>query len=155
MLNPSAKISLEKKRHCIKNVLLARADCWIAYLSPTYPGSVHDKAIADEQDFEFQRTIKLLQDTGFQGFQPKNAIVIQPLKKPKGKELTVQQKQQNREKSSERVVVEHAIGGAKIWRIAKEVCRSWVFETRDYFMCIACALHNFRLKRRTITHYSV
>lgn len=116
---------------------------------------MHDKAIADEQDIEFQRTIQLLQDTGFQGYHPRNAEVVQPMKKPKGKELTQEQKQQNRAKSSERVIVEHAIGGAKIWRIAKEVCRSWIMDTRDYFMCIACALHNFRLKCRLITSYSV
>jgi hypothetical protein len=125
------------------------------YLSPTYPGSVHDKTIADEQDIVFQRTIQLLQDTGFQGYKPKNALIIQPLKKPKGKELTEDQKKENQAKSSQRVVVEHAIGGAKIWRVAKEVCRSWVHDTRDYFMSIACALHNFRLKCRKLIPYSV
>lgn len=125
------------------------------YLSDTYPGSVHDKAIADEQDIEFQRTIDLLQDTGFQGYQPKNARVIQPLKKPKGKELTEEQKQDNRAKASKRVVIEHAIAGLKTWRIAKEVCRSWIQHTRDYFILIACALHNFRLKCRKLIPYSV
>lgn len=155
MPKPSGRISLGKKRHCVKNVLLARTDRWIVYLSATYSGSVHDKVIADEQDIEFQRTIQLLQDTGFQGYQPKNAKVIQPMKKPKGKELTQEQKQENRAKSSERVVIEHAIGAVKIWRIVKEVCRSWIFETRDYYMAIACALHNFRLKCRKLTAYSV
>jgi DDE superfamily endonuclease len=130
-------------------------DRWIVYLSPTYPGSVHDKTIADEQNIEFQKTIQLLQDTGFQGYQPKNATIIQPVKKPKGKELCEEQKLENRAKSSERVVIEHAIGAAKIWRVAKEVCRSWLVETRDYYMAIACALHNFRIKCRKLTGNSV
>lgn len=77
-----------KKRHCVKNVLISGDDQKIIYLGPTYSGSVHDKTIADEQDFQFQRTIDLLQDSGFQGFKPKNVNIIQPLKKPKGKELT-------------------------------------------------------------------
>jgi len=69
-------------------------------------------------------TIDLLQDSGFQGFKPKNTNIIQPLKKPKGKELTDEQKQQNKDKSKIRVVVEHSIRGVKIWRIAKDVCRT-------------------------------
>lgn len=132
----------------MKNVLLAADDRKILYLSPTYPGSAHDKAIADEQDIEFQRTIELLQDTGFQGYKPKNAVVVQPMKKPKGKELTDEQKKANAAKSKVRVVVEHSIRGFKIWRIAKDVSRTWRVEARDYAILIACGMHNFRLRTR-------
>ena len=137
-----------KKRHCVKNVLISGDDQKIIYLGPTYSGSVHDKTIADEQDFQFQRTIDLLQDSGFQGFKPKNVNIIQPLKKPKGKELTSEQKEQNKDKSKIRVVVEHSIRGLKIWRIAKEVSRTWRFDLRDYNIFIPCGLHNFRLRIR-------
>lgn len=129
-------------------MLISGTDEKIIYLSPTYSGSVHDKTIADEQDIQFQRTIDLLQDTGFQGFKPQNANIIQPLKKPKGKELTDEQKVQNKAKSKFRVVVEHSIRGVKIWRIAKDVCRTWRFEQRDYNIFIPCGLHNFRLRMR-------
>jgi DDE superfamily endonuclease len=137
-----------KKRHCVKNVLISDDKQRVLYLSPTYCGSVHDKTIADEQDFQFQRTIDLLQDTGFQGFKPKNANIIQPLKKPKGKELTPEQKESNKGKSKIRVVVEHSIRGVKIWRMAKDVCRTWKHGLRDYQIFIACGLHNFRLRAR-------
>ena len=137
-----------KKRHVVKNVLISGTDERILYVSPTYPGSVHDKTIADEQDIEFQRTIDLLQDTGFQGYKPKNANIIQPLKKPKGKELSQEQKDQNKAKSIKRVVVEHSIRGFKIWRVAKDVCRNWTVELRDYYIFISCGLHNFRLRQR-------
>ncbi len=80
---------------------------------------MHDKKIADEADLVFEQTVELLQDSGFQGFGPANATVVQPLKKPKGKELSQEQKQQNKEKASERVVIEHAIGEVKVWRIVK------------------------------------
>lgn len=129
-------------------MLLSGLDQKILYLSPTYAGAVHDKAIADEQDFQFQRTIDLLQDTGFQGFKPKNANVIQPVKKPKGKELSEEQKAQNKGKSKIRVIVEHSIRGFKIWRIAKDLTRTWRVELRDYNIFIPCGLHNFRLRAR-------
>lgn len=137
-----------KKRHCVKNVLIAGDAQRILYLSPTYSGSVHDKTIADEQDLQFQRTIDLLQDSGFQGFKPQNANIVQPLKKPKGKELTDEQKEQNKAKSKIRVVVEHSIRGLKIWRIAKDVSRTWRVDLRDYHIFIPCGLHNFRLRAR-------
>jgi hypothetical protein len=41
-------------------------------------------------------------------YAPKNANIIQPEKKPKGKELTDEQKAQNKAKSKLRVVVEHS-----------------------------------------------
>jgi hypothetical protein len=92
--------------------------------------------------------IKLLQDTGFQGYKPKNAIIIQPDKKPKGKELTSAQKERNKQISKERVIVEHSISGFKTWRVCKDICRSWKPETRDEYIFIACGLHNFRIKCR-------
>ena len=51
---------------------------------------------------------------------PENITVKMPTKKPKGKELTPEQKQKNKEISSFRILVEHAIGGVKRCRIVKE-----------------------------------
>lgn len=123
-------------------------DKQILYLSQTYEGSAHDKRVADEEALDFGKTVELLQDLGFQGYKPRGAVVIQPQKKPPGKELTPEQKQANREKSRERVVVEHAIGGVKVWRIVKEQIRSWCHRLRDRVMELACGLHNFRLRCR-------
>lgn len=120
------------------------------YLSLTYEGSVHDKKIADEAGIGFEKVVELLQDSGFQGFLPKNAIIVQPVKKPKGKELSEQQKQENKEKSSERVVIEHAIGQVKVWRILKDKIRSWRYKIRDEVMEIACGLNNLKLKIKAI-----
>lgn len=44
-----------------------------------------------------------------------------PQKKPKNRELTASQKQQNKEFSSERIVVEHVIRLMKIFRVASEL----------------------------------
>ena len=69
-----------------------------------------------------------------------------PVKKPKGKELTDEQKQENKKKASQRVVVEHAIGQVKVWRIVKDKIRSYRHKLRDEVMLIACGLHNFKVK---------
>ena len=132
----------------MKNVLLADPEKRILYLSQTYEGTVADKRVADEEDLEFGKTLELLQDLGFQGYKPKGVVVIQPMKKPRGGQLTDEQKQANRAKSRERVVVEHAIGSVKIWRMVKEVIRSWSHRLRDQVMYLACGLHNFRLACR-------
>ena len=73
---------------------------------------------------------------------------VQPKKKPRGKPLSPEQKAANRAISQERVVVEHAIGGVKVWRIVKEQIRSWLHAIRDQVMYLACGLHNFRLACR-------
>jgi hypothetical protein len=117
----------------------------ILYLSETYEGSVHDKSICDEEFTCFPAGIKLHQDTGFQGHLPQVVEVIQPMKKPKGKELTKEQKQDNKAKSSVRVVVEHAIGRVKICRIVKDKIRLWKPRIKDKVMQLCCGLHNFRL----------
>lgn len=135
-------------------MLLAGQDKKVLYLGQTYEGSVHDKKIADEAAIEFEKTIELLQDSGFQGYTPKNAVVVMPVKKPKGKELTDAQKQENKMKASQRVLVEHAIGGIKIWRIVKDKIRSYRHKLRDEVMLIACGLHNFKIKY-AIKTYSI
>lgn len=129
--------------------MLAGSSKKILYLSQTYEGSVHDKKIADEAEIEFEKTIELLQDSGFQGFCPLKATVVMPEKKPRGKELSQEQKQHNKQKARQRVVVEHAIGGIKKWRIVKDKIRSYRHLLRDEVMLIACGLHNFILNLKT------
>lgn len=134
-----------KKTHSVKNDLLCTASKRILWLSKTYDGSVHDKKIVDEQPLCLPTGVRLWQDTGFQGHKPKNVTVKMPAKKPKGKQLSDAQKQENRKISSFRILVEHAIGGVKKCRIVKERFRCRKFGFDDLVMLIACALHNFRM----------
>jgi hypothetical protein len=117
----------------------------IMFLSQTYNGSVHDKKICDEQPLHLPLGITLWQDTGFLGHYPSGVKIQMPMKKPKGKELTKEQKQQNREISKVRVLVEHAICGAKRCRIVKDRLRCHKLGFDDLIMELACGLHNFRL----------
>jgi hypothetical protein len=136
---------VEKKTHSVKNDLLCTPDRRILWLSKTCEGHVHDKKIMDEQPLVLPKGITLWQDTGFVGHMPDNVTVKMPAKKPKGKELTHAQKQENGKISSFRILVEHAIGGIKKCRIVKERFRCRKFGFDDLVMLIACGLHNFRI----------
>jgi hypothetical protein len=109
-----------------------------------YEGSVHDFTIVKEENWKFPQGISVYQDTGFQGHCPENVTIKQPTKKPKGKELTPEQKEYNTEVSKVRVKVEHTIGRVKIFRIVKETLRNWKQEFKDLVMQICCGLANFK-----------
>ena len=99
-------------------MVVAEPGRWILYLSQTYEAKVHDKRIVDEEALVFgppvaEQVLQLLQDTGFQGYKPSGVELVQPMKKPRGKPLTEEQKASNRAISSQRVVVEQAIGGGE------------------------------------------
>jgi len=69
-------------------------------------------------------------------------------KKPRKKELTARQKENNRKMSKVRVKVEHAISGIKRSRIVKDVFRNTKDNFSDLVMVIARGLHNFRIDHR-------
>ena len=138
----------KKKRHCIKNNVLVNRQAKITLLTPTCEGKKHDKKIADETRLALPEGSILAQDTGFQGYALANVTMIQPMKKPRGKELTPEQKESNRRISSLRIRVEHAIGGVKRYRIVKDQLRVRKDDFRDRVMETCCGLHNFRLNFR-------
>lgn len=116
----------------------------IVYLSKTVEGKKHDKKLADEEAIEYPEGTELQQDTGFQGYAPKGVKILQPKKKPRGGELTAEEKEMNRILSGIRVLIEHLISGAKRLRIVKEELRLKVENISDDLMEIACGTHNFR-----------
>jgi len=138
------KYSGKKKKHTVKNAVIIAATCVILYVSPTFCGTVHDKKIADIA-YSIPAGFKLLQDTGYQGYAPFGVEIIQPKKKPKGKELTKEEKEINKEISRDRVRVEHAIGSVKRARIVKDECRLRKNNFVNKIFATCAALHNFRI----------
>jgi hypothetical protein len=132
----------------VKHNIISDENKVILYLIKAYNGTTHDKKLADEEGLVFPENsgIELFQDTGFQGYNPENVTIIQPVKKPKGRSLTREQKAKNKAISSKRVLVEHAIGGVKILRIVKDEIRIYKETTRNLVMKIACAIHNLKIK---------
>lgn len=138
----------KKKQHTIKNNVIINAGCKVLFLTPTCAGKTHDKRIADDAGYAFPEGSTVYQDTGFQGFRPEHVTIVQPKKKPRGGQLTPEEKAENQHISSIRIRIEHAIGGVKRYRIVKDKLRNWKRPFRDQLLETCCALHNFRLNFR-------
>jgi hypothetical protein len=145
----------KKKTHTVKNNVLANSNCEVIFLTPTVEGKKHDKKIADASGYRLPKGSILLQDNGFQGFSAENILILQPAKKPRGKNLTIEQKVVNRGISKIRIRIEHVISGVKSYRIVKDKCRNWLKGFTDLVMAIACGLHNFRLRFRPWKEISI
>jgi hypothetical protein len=76
----------KKKQHTVKNLVLTSARSKrVSYLSPTLPGVVHDKALADWVDIHYPPATTLRSDLGFCGYQPRVREHLQPKKSPGGR----------------------------------------------------------------------
>jgi hypothetical protein len=126
--------------------LLINALVHILFLSQTCGGSRHDKRIADETPYPLPEGSELLQDLGFLGFTLDGVKVQTPTRKPRGGELSAEQKAANQALASRRVPIEHVNSSVKRLRILKEPCRLFKEGARDMVMEIGCALHNFRAR---------
>jgi hypothetical protein len=89
----------KKKRHTSKNLAIVEMSKRILVLSPSTKGKTHDKKIHDQEDIigGIPDNIPVLGDLGFQGVQKQYVNIHLPDKKPKGGELTIEQKPKNRE----------------------------------------------------------
>lgn len=121
------------------------------YLSPTYPGRVHDKNICDEEGLEFFKKVSVFVDLGFLGLISENAKILIPFKHKKNQELTTEQKSYNKWVSKIRVKIEHIIASVKIFRKVKDKFRGRMYAREDTVMLIACALHNLKLRVKQIS----
>jgi hypothetical protein len=81
-----------------------------------------------------------------QAFTLEGVTIIQPTKKPRGKELTPEQQADNREVAQRRVRIEHVHSSVKRCRMLKETMQMWKAGMRDMVMEIGCGLHNFRVR---------
>ena len=118
------------------------------YLGNTCEGKEHDKTILEEDEVQFTEQIDGYVDLAYLNLKIKNIKAIIPHKKPKGKELTEQQKIENKEKSKIRVGVEHAIGGIKRIFTLKYKLRVKKYYQHDQLLLLGCGLHNLRVIKR-------
>ena len=144
-----AHYSGKKKKHTIKNGVIIAASCMFLFISASVCGKTHDKSIADQAYLgvleRVGKLIELWQDLGYQGFRPKGVTIMQPIKKPKGRDLTQDEKNHSLKISSFRVRVEHTIGSAKRYRVVKEECRLRKNNYTGNIFAICAGLQNFRI----------
>jgi hypothetical protein len=137
----------KKKRHTRKNLAVVSPEKKILQLTPTHEGKIHDKKIPDNYDLigGIPEEIEVLLDSGFQGVQKAYDNLRLPHKKPRGGELTEEQKEENQELSKQRVLCENAFAGVKRYNAVSTIYRNRVPEFDDHLMLVACGLWNFSL----------
>lgn len=140
----------KKKRHTIKNIVVNDQNKRIILLTNTEEGKTHDKKAVEESEIidSFPSDIPIYVDNGFQGLSTvfPNHIIIMPKRKPKKKELTIEEKENNKEISRRRILSENSICGAKRYRIVYDVFRNHIDKFDDSIMLAACGLWNYHLK---------
>jgi hypothetical protein len=110
----------KKKKHTIKNQLVVTGKGKILSVSRSNPGSRHDKILHDETRLIYDKNAKVISDLGCFG---SNGITM-PIKKPKLKELTIEQKEFNKKLSKQRIKIEHTIGKMKVFQILTQRYRN-------------------------------
>jgi hypothetical protein len=138
----------KKKRHTIKAQLVVvrrrkppgpgvgPRRLRIAAVSESFPGRVHDKKIYDAARVVAPPGVKRTGDTAYLG-----TGLETPARKPRGGELTAQQKAGNRRVARRRIAAEHGIGKMKVWRVASERYRNPISK-HTLVMKNVAGLHN-------------
>lgn len=125
----------------------------IDFVSPLQPGSTHDLTLLQRcfaPTLRWFDDVVLYLDLGFQGVAgkydcPHLRLPIKRKKPAKGEnnELSDEQKAWNRSQASERVSVEHAIGGMKRYRVLANKCRLKSTALIETVVCVCAGLWNF------------
>lgn len=133
----------KKKRHTVKNTVITdRTGRRIVYLGATARGSTHDTIQAETDAPPFPPDSRGGADLGFQGYHPPNLVLTIPLKKPKGGELTGDERAANTTLAKLRVPVEHAIRGMKRQRIVTAIFRNTSAGMLDLAAEVSAGLYN-------------
>ena len=120
--------TVEKKAHTLKEVVISKATKWIGFISSCFAGKQHDYSLLKTvlpTDKEWFKKFTVRLDLGFLGFVKDYvcAKVFIAFKKPRGQELSPEQRAVNKEQAKQRVCVEHSIGGLKRYRILSDGIR--------------------------------
>ena len=142
----------KKGLHTVKNTMVSDTGKRILILGETVPGSQHDYSLFKEEfdpKIDWFGSTKASTDLGYQGIKtdylsPENIHI--PHKKPRKSkknpdpQLTRQQKRENRRIGRVRVLVEHAIGGMKVFRVLTLRLRNHLKHLADDFIFATAGL---------------
>jgi len=140
----------KKKCHTLKALIACNTARWILYLSYCWVGRTHDYRVFKEEfppGEEWFAEHEVQVDLGFYGIEKDysgKGFVI-PHKKPKGQELTPEQKAENKVRASHRVRVEHSICGLKRYRILSDRLRMHDLDLYNEVLGVCAGLWNFCL----------
>ena len=122
----------------------------VLYVSHCWEGKTHDYSMFKEEfppEQDWFKPFRVRVDLGFLGIDKDYVCqeLLLPNKKKKKQELTDEQKQENRLLARERIVVEHAIGGMKRYRILSDRLRVHDIELYNVILGVCAGLWNFYL----------
>lgn len=137
----------KKKCHTRKHIVAVDEKKRVLILGKAREGKIHDKRAHDEDDLvgSIPEEIPIEADSGFLGLQKQYENIHLPHRKPKGKELSEIQKQENRLLSSSRVICENAFAGIKRYNAVHQIYRNRIKDFDDHLMLTASGLWNFYL----------
>ncbi|MDS4022223.1 MAG: transposase family protein [Candidatus Competibacter sp.] len=146
----------KKGFHTVKNTTISDTDKRLLIIGKTVPGSQHDYTLFKEEfdpKTDWFGSTKTSVDLGYQGIKtdylsPENIDI--PHKKPRKSkknpdpQLTRKQKRENRQIGRVRVLVEHAIGGMKFFRVLTIRLRNRLKHLADDFIFATAGLWNLK-----------
>ncbi len=151
----------KKKRHTRKHITITHPQTqYILATSEEAPGSTHDKKMLDESHLTCQEALPIGADSGFQGLELGNALVVTPIKRKRKKkgepkdELTQEQKEANTGLAKARISIEHSNAGLKRNRSVADILRNTRAGISDQLMLVAMGLHNLRVTMRASYQHS-
>lgn len=137
----------KKNKHTVKNLYTTNQKGLIIYKTKhKQRGRKHDYRIFKKNHPVLPKDVIGMYDLGFLGVEkdfPEQLSSL-PIKKEKDHELTVEQKEFNRDHTTKRIVIEHAICRIKKYRIVNDVFRNNL-RKYDRISDIVSGLVNYRI----------
>ncbi len=149
-------MTAEKKRHTLKNTVMALPDKFIIFLGRTFSGHNHDyfmlkQELPPEVDWFIDLHVRV--DLGYLGIKSdyRGEQIDVPTRKPRksqknpNPQLSDEQKATNTALSRVRIFIEHAIGGMKRYNILVHAFRNRIKHFEDDVIGICAGLWNLVL----------
>jgi len=114
----------KKKRHTLKTQLVVDVVTLKIICTAYGKGTEHDFHLFKASGVHFREKTQSLADKGYQGLQKLHTNSQIPIKKPKGGELSAEEKRFNRSLARRRIVIEHVNRRIKIFKIISERYRN-------------------------------
>jgi len=138
----------KKKSNTVKSMIISTLDRYVHYVSDCYIGKTHDFSLLKTEfcpDLNWFKGYQIRVDLGYQGFKNDypNATLSIPNKKPRGGQLSEEQLLENKKLASQRITVEHSIGGMKRYDILSTTSRIHDFNLYNQILASCAGLWNF------------
>ena len=107
----------KQKEHTLKTQLVIQQKTGLIVCLVNGKGKTHDFKLFKNSGVKFGTLMRVLADKGYQGIAKIHQLSQTPIKKKKGKKLTKEEKQYNRQLNRLRITVEHINRRLKIFKI--------------------------------------